>query len=70
MPANLHNAADAVLTRGHKVDCRDVRDPMALGVNHQVQCDAMPAQVADPEQGGNDVLGLTIQHQDLVDLCI
>ena len=44
-----------------EVNCGDIRDALALRLDEQVQCDAVFAQIADPEQGRDDVLGELVE---------
>lgn len=55
-----HDAGGAVRAGGHKVYGRDVGDGLAVGVQGEVQGDAVPAQVLDAEQRGQHVLGMGV----------
>ena len=64
---HICDEADVLLGGVHKVDGGHIRDALALSRNHQVQGDPVLAQIADLEQGCNDVLGLLVEYQHLND---
>lgn len=59
------DAIDVGVALRDKVDGGDVGDGLALCLDHEMQCDAVLAQVVDAEQWCQHVFGVLVEHEDL-----